>query len=59
LFRHNSAAENNPTSAYTIIIFINYRPTETNLCTFGRNRNPAETQISITAATVTGPKLVC
>src|SRR6218665_899955 len=26
-------------------------------CTFGRNRNPAETQISVTAVTVTGPKL--
>src|SRR6218665_882900 len=33
------------------------RPTETNLCTFGRNRNLAETQISVTAVTVTRSKL--
>src|SRR6218665_657094 len=33
-----------------------WRPTETDLCTFGRNRNLAETQISVTAVTVTRPK---
>src|SRR6218665_2498042 len=33
------------------------RPTETDLCAFGCNRNLAETQISVTAVTVTRPKL--
>src|SRR6218665_1612062 len=33
------------------------RPTETDLCTFGCKRNLAETQISVTAVTITRPKL--